>query len=205
MGATMSATPGRLATITRSLSLLFALCGTVVVAPSVAAQNGQVVSGVAGSAADMSFLIGTWNVTETIYPGEEREYVEVSVRSCAWSVADTYTFCRNVASGRGRQRETWFFVDQPGGTPNIEMLGVYSNGTGKFVYRGQFLPDGSGIDLRNHEIGDTAVVAGTYQRLRFRGPDEFVWQIGITNPGTDSEGVIGIETAVRVSTQPLLH
>lgn len=148
---------------------------------------------------NMEFLIGTWNVTEKIYPGTDREYIETSVRVCTSALMNTYVLCKTLASGRGRQREYWFLVNQPEGGTSIEFIGVGTNYSGKSLYRGEFLADGSGIDLRSYEMEQNALTAGTYQRLRFRSADEFEWTIGITNPGTPEESAIGIEHAVRVS------
>ena len=180
------------------------LTGTLatLIASTASAQQAMDFEPLAGAATDISFMVGTWHVTEVIYPGEEREYVETSVRSCQWALAGTYVQCHIEGSARGRQRESLWMINQPGGPPNIEILGVFSNIAVKSIYRGQFLPDGSGIDMRNYEIEGDEFKAGTYQRLRFLSAEEFEWHIGIKNPGTADESVIGIERAVRVSATP---
>jgi hypothetical protein len=150
------------------------------------------------SAHDMSFWVGTWHITEVIYPGRDNEYVEVSVRTCDWSVNRTYVTCRIHGSARGRQRESLWLINQPE-EGHLEILGVFSNIPVKSLYRGEFLPDGSGLDMQNFEITEDALVAGTRQRLRFVSPDEFEWHIGIRNAGTPEETVIGIERAIRVT------
>ena len=149
---------------------------------------------------DPSFLIGTWHITEVIYPGTDREYVEVTVRVCEQELLDLYVVCRMQSNGRGRKRESWFLVNQHAGEGSIEFVGVFTNVPYKTIYQGQFLADGSGIDLQSYQVREDAMTPGTFQTLRFLSEDEFEWRIGITNPGTPEESVIGIERAVRVST-----
>ena len=179
-----------------ALGLIVAFLSLAVAAP-VAGQSAPATP--AEHPRDPSFLLGTWHVTETLFPGTEREYVETSVRTCERALRDTYVLCKTLASARGRQRETWFLVNQHDGDGSIEMLGVLTNIPGKTLYRGRFLDDGSGIDLRSFELGEESLTPGTHQRLRFTSADEFVWTLGIRDPGTPEESVIGIERAVRVS------
>ena len=134
-----------------------------------------------------------------IYPGTDREYVEVTVRVCDAELLDLYVVCRMKSSGASRQRESWFLVNQANGPGSIEFVGVFTNVPYKAVYQGRFLSDGSGIDFRQFRIEDGAMIPGTFQTLRFPSEDEFEWRIGITNPRTPEESVIGIERAVRVS------
>lgn len=155
------------------------------------------------SATDFSFLVGTWHTTEVIWPGRDNEYVEVSVRVCEWAIKDTYVLCKNHTSSPHGRRETLMMFNAPEGDGTIEMIGIFSNIPQKGIYRGTFLADGSGIDLRNYEIEGDRIIPGRFQRIRFVSPDEFEWHIGIENFNTPEETVIGVERAVRISSGPI--
>jgi hypothetical protein len=148
---------------------------------------------------DPSFLIGTWHVTETIYPGTEREYVEVSVRACGPELGGAYVVCRMESAAPGRRRESWFLVNQHDGPGSIEFVGILTNVPYKIVYQGAFLSDGSGIDLMSYQVRDGAMTEGLPQTIRFISNDEFEWRIAISDLGTPEESAIGVERAIRVS------
>ncbi|MEM7417484.1 MAG: hypothetical protein AAF389_18485 [Gemmatimonadota bacterium] len=154
---------------------------------------------------DPSFLIGTWHVTETIYPGSEREYVEVTVRICSPELDGAYVVCRMQSAAEGRRRQSWFMVNQHDGPGSIEFVGIFTNVPYKTVYQGRFLDDGSGIDLLSHQLRPEGMTTGLPQTIRFLSEDEFEWRIAISNQGTPEESAIGIERAVRVSTDTGAH
>ncbi len=44
---------------------------------------------------DLDFLIGTWEIVETIYPGTEREYQEKGTRTCAYYLNGSFIKCES--------------------------------------------------------------------------------------------------------------
>jgi len=146
-------------------------------------------------------FIGVWHVTETLYGGTEREYVERSVRVCESAVDDTYVSCRTRATSEHGERAYQWLLNEP--EPGvIEWISVFSNYPGKGLLRGRILGDGSGIDMRAFEIGSEEIEPGSFQRIRFRSPDEFEWEVGLDNPDAAAGSGFAIERAVRVSREP---
>lgn len=52
----------------------------------------------------LEFLLGTWKVSEVIYPGTDKEFVETGTRTCSYFVADTYIQCKTESTNKYRDR-----------------------------------------------------------------------------------------------------
>lgn len=44
---------------------------------------------------DLDFLIGSWKVVETIYPGTEKEYQEIGTRTCEYYLNGSFIKCES--------------------------------------------------------------------------------------------------------------
>ena len=57
---------------------------------------------------DLDFLIGEWEVHETIYPGTEKEYTESGIRTCSYYLNKKFIKCdaRTMVSKNGKER--WY-------------------------------------------------------------------------------------------------
>ncbi len=55
---------------------------------------------------DLDFLIGEWEVLETILPGTEKEYTESGTRTCTYYLNDSYIKCESAttSSRNGKKR-----------------------------------------------------------------------------------------------------
>nr|WP_299171516.1 hypothetical protein [uncultured Allomuricauda sp.] len=57
---------------------------------------------------DLDFLIGTWKIVETIYPGTEKEYQEVGTRTCEYYLNGSFIKCESVTVDQRNQRERFY-------------------------------------------------------------------------------------------------
>ena len=66
----------------------------------------------AQSVQDLDFLIGSWEVRETIYPGTDKEYIESGERTCEYFL-ETFIKCqaKTVVEKSGRKREYAYFIN----------------------------------------------------------------------------------------------
>ncbi|MEQ9404722.1 MAG: hypothetical protein RIM99_14110 [Cyclobacteriaceae bacterium] len=59
----------------------------------------------AQSILDLDFLIGTWEVVETIYPGTEKEYQEKGTRTCEYYLNGAFIKCESATTDLKRNRK----------------------------------------------------------------------------------------------------
>ena len=74
---------------------------------------GLYYTGQSQSIQDLDFLIGTWDVTETIFPGAEREYQETGIRTCKYYLNSAFIKCEaeTTISTSGRKRYYVYFIN----------------------------------------------------------------------------------------------
>lgn len=67
----------------------------------------------AQSIRDLDFLIGKWDITETILPGKADEYRETGVRKCEYYLADAFIKCEaeTVVSSTGKTRKYAYLIN----------------------------------------------------------------------------------------------
>ncbi len=67
----------------------------------------------AQSIRDLDFMIGSWDITETIFPGTDREYQEKGVRTCSYYLGDQFIKCESetTISKSGRKRYYAYFFN----------------------------------------------------------------------------------------------
>lgn len=70
-------------------------------------------SGQAQSIKDLDFLIGTWEVEETLYPGTDKEYKEKGTRSCEYYMLDSFIKCEaeTTVSKTGKNRVYVYLIN----------------------------------------------------------------------------------------------
>ncbi len=62
---------------------------------------------------DLDFLIGEWDVTETIYPGQPKEYQETGTRICSYYLDGSFIKCESetIVSTSGRKRTYAYYIN----------------------------------------------------------------------------------------------
>ena len=62
---------------------------------------------------DLDFLIGTWKIEETIYPGTEREYQEIGTRTCEYYLNGSFIKCESstVVQKNGKKRHYAYVIN----------------------------------------------------------------------------------------------
>lgn len=134
-----------------------------------AQSNGQ-------SIQDMDFLIGTWDVLETIYPGTDRAFQEKGTRVCEYYLKDTMIKCesRTNLSTSGRERVYVYLIKYNSRAENFTAI----NFAHDFPLHGYFRWN---LDMESEEIvfnsprsvNDDQFVRGT---ISFENRDRLVWR-----------------------------
>lgn len=67
----------------------------------------------AQSIKDLDFLIGAWDVAETIYPGTEKEYQEKGTRICSYYLDRRFIKCESetIVSTSGKKRTYAYYIN----------------------------------------------------------------------------------------------
>ncbi|WP_411030678.1 hypothetical protein [Spongiimicrobium sp. 3-5] len=62
---------------------------------------------------DLDFLIGSWEVTETVFPGTEKEYEEKGTRNCEYYLNGSFIKCESstVVSKSGKERKYVYLIN----------------------------------------------------------------------------------------------
>lgn len=62
---------------------------------------------------DLSFLIGEWELTETIYPGQSKEYQEKGIRTCSYYLNHSFIKCESstTISTSGKKRTYAYYIN----------------------------------------------------------------------------------------------
>jgi len=59
--------------------ILITVC-TLIVSTTIDAQSIK----------DLDFLVGSWKVSEVVFPGSDREYIETGARVCGYYLGESY-------------------------------------------------------------------------------------------------------------------
>lgn len=67
----------------------------------------------AQSIQDLSFLIGEWEVKETLFPGTDKSYTENGQRTCTYYLDNSFIRCESstVSSKTGKQRSYTYLIN----------------------------------------------------------------------------------------------
>jgi len=62
---------------------------------------------------DLDFLIGEWDLTETIYPGHPKEYQEKGTRTCSYYLDGSFIKCESetIVSTSGKKRTYAYYIN----------------------------------------------------------------------------------------------
>ena len=61
--------------------------------------------GLGQSIKDLDFLIGTWQIEETVLPSRENEYQETGTRTCSYYLNDAFIKCESTTTNSRNERE----------------------------------------------------------------------------------------------------
>ena len=65
----------------------------------------------AQSIKDLGFLIGKWEVSEIVYAGTDKEYIETGSRECAYYMDGSWIKCETMGKRHGRDRSYTFLIN----------------------------------------------------------------------------------------------
>lgn len=76
---------------------------------------------------NLEFLIGTWDVSEVIYPGSDKEYIEAGTRTCEYDVDGTYIKCVTNAKSKYGERSLFMFFNYDNDFNKYIVTTLFSN------------------------------------------------------------------------------
>ena len=126
----------------------------------------------------LSALIGTWDTEDVYRPITGREIREVGVRTCSLVLLERYVECvtrgRNATSGR--EREYRWFINFNRETNRYDIVGIFSNYTGKVTHTARIDSTGRVWNIRTpSSFTDEGIEQWSWAQLVFDGPDRAVW------------------------------
>ena len=130
----------------------------------------------AQSVRDLDFLIGEWDVTETILPGSENEYRETGVRSCAYYLDDSFIKCeaQTVVSTSGKKRTYAYLVNYDSRNGWFSATGIANDFPLHSNHRWFLDEDRKKITfVTPRNVNDDQFFRGT---IEYDGKDTIVWQ-----------------------------
>lgn len=77
---------------------------------------------------DLDFLVGTWDVSEVVYPGSDREYVETGKRVCGYYLGDSYIKCETNGIRKGKERSYTFLFNYEKSEDRFRLIKLHSDG-----------------------------------------------------------------------------
>lgn len=134
---------------------------------------------------DLDFLIGTWETTETIFPGTDRTYQEAGVRTCEYYL-ETFIKCQaeTTVLKNGRKRQYAYFINYNDRDNHFAATSIASD----FPIHGQhrwFLNEGKDtitfVSPKN--VNDDRFFRGT---IIHTPDDQLIWE-GWSSKFTDSK------------------
>ena len=126
----------------------------------------------------LSVLIGTWDTEDVYRPISGAEIREIGVRTCSLVLLDRYVECvtrgRNPASGR--EREYRWYINFNRETNRYDIVGIFSNYTGKVTHTARIDSTGRVWNIRTpSSFTDAGLEQWSWAQLVFDGPDRAVW------------------------------
>lgn len=125
----------------------------------------------------LAVLIGEWDTEDVYRPIKGAEIREVGVRTCAYTLRERYIECvtrgRNPSSGR--EREYRWLINYNTETHRYDIIGVFSNYTGKVVHTVRIDSTGTVWNIRTPSSFDDGIEQWSWAQLVFEGTDRAVW------------------------------
>ncbi len=148
----------------------------------------------AQSIKDLDFLVGKWEVSEIVYAGTDREYIETGDRECSYYLDGSYIKCETQGVRKGRNRSYTFLINYDSEKKYFRLLSLSSD-----------YPD---VGMSAWEINNEAQIIksrslqgyGSIHRLDFRDKNKIIWQGLYAEANSDSElelKAMWTETATR--------
>ena len=125
---------------------------------------------------DLDFLIGEWDLTETIYPGEPKEYQETGTRTCSYYLDGSFIKCESetTVSTSGKKRTYAYHINYDA----REKCFRATNFANDFPLQGQFVWYLDEENKRIIAITPKNVIEDRFFRatISFADPNELVWE-----------------------------
>jgi hypothetical protein len=125
----------------------------------------------------LAILIGTWDVDDVYQPLSGAEIREAGVRTCVYTLLDRYVECVTRArSASGREREYRWLINYNRETHRYDIVGIFSNYTGKVHHTVRIDSTGTVWNIRTpSSFTDDGIEQWSWAQLVFEGRDRAVW------------------------------
>ena len=121
-------------------------------------------------------LIGTWDVDDTYRPIRGAEIREAGTRTCAYVLANRYVECVTRArNASGREREYRWMVNYNTETRRYDLVGIFSNWSGKVVQTIRIDSTGNVWNLRAPSSTSDGIEQWSWAQIVFESPDRAVY------------------------------
>ena len=128
------------------------------------------------SITDLDFLIGEWDIVETIYPGSDKEYQEMGTRTCSYYLDNRFIKCESstTVSKNGKSRKYAYYINHD----KKENCFRATNFAHDFPLHGQFVWYLDSANARIIAITPKNVVPDRFFRgtISFKDKNRLVWE-----------------------------
>jgi hypothetical protein len=121
-------------------------------------------------------IIGTWEVDDTYRSTRGAVIRETGLRTCAYVLENRYVEC--ITRGRnpaGREREYRWMLNYNMETRRYDLIGIFSNYTGKVIQTFRIDSTGTVWNLRAASSADDGIEQWHWAQLVFESPDRAVY------------------------------
>lgn len=150
----------------KQLPILFLLCGLFNL-------NAQ-------SVKDLDFLIGKWEVSEIVYAGTDKEYIETGSRECAYHMDGSWIKCETMGKRHGRDRSYTFLINYHPEKEYFQFLSFSSDYPDLGVTAWEIDTDAKMI------IGRSTQGYESIHSINFKDTDKIIWQGLYPRAGEDA-------------------
>ncbi len=122
---------------------------------------------------DLDFLIGKWEVSEVVYPGTDKEYIEKGTRTCEYILQDTYIQCTTNGNRHGKDRSYQWSINFDKKTKHFIYTSTWSDYDFRGTYEIRLNAEKSELKvIPVYEPGEDAFSRST---INFADKDHLIW------------------------------
>ncbi|MCE7995557.1 MAG: hypothetical protein HEP71_26500 [Roseivirga sp.] len=125
---------------------------------------------------DLDFLIGTWQVEETLYPGTDKEYKEKGMRTCEYYLGDSFIKCEaeTTVSKTGKNRMYVYLINYNKWGEYYQAIN-FSNDYPAYSHQQWYL-DADKKEIRIVMPQNAKRDRFFRSKISFRDPDRMIWE-----------------------------
>lgn len=125
---------------------------------------------------DLDFLIGSWEVEETLYPGTEKEYKEKGIRTCEYYLMNAFIKCEaeTTVSKTGKSRSYVYLINYNKWEKYYQAIN-FSNDYPAYSHQQWYL-DADKKEIRIVMPENAKKDRFFRSRISYENPDRMIWE-----------------------------